>query len=187
MRTFALAAAALLSTACVQDPGPQVTACGDLATFAPVSNVLEKRCGTLDCHGNLARPFRLYGKGGLRLATAEELQDPEVAKVNGTVSGGNGTTTGEFELNWRSLCGLEPEKMTAVQAGKPCPNEKDDGPCEPQDLLIMRKPLGPEIDGGERHKGGQLFLKGGPGYTCLESWILDDLVLADCSEASSDL
>jgi hypothetical protein len=165
-------------TACEEDPGSVVIQCADLTTFDDVSNVLEKRCGTLDCHGNLARPFRLYGQGGLRLATAAEVTMPEVAQANGTVSGGKGTTLAEFELNWRSLCALEPERMTQVRRGE----------LQARELLIMRKPLGPEIEGGERHKGGQLYNLGDPAYECLERWIeTDNPPVEDCLRATADL
>src|SRR5262249_50408477 len=36
------------------------------ADFRPVSAVIERRCGTLDCHGSLARPMRIFGQYGLR-------------------------------------------------------------------------------------------------------------------------
>ena len=177
---WTLIALSLGLCACEEDPGPQVVLCApNDADWPPVSTVLEKRCGTLDCHGNLARPFRLYGNGGLRVAEPDELTDPELAIENGTVAGGKGTTPIEYDQNWRSLCGLEPEKMSLVQQGE----------LAPTDLLIMRKPLGSEIEGGERHKGGQLFNLGGAGYVCLESWIDPDggVVLEDCATASKDL
>jgi len=34
---------------------------------AGVSTVLEKRCGSLDCHGTIGRNLRIYSSGGLRL------------------------------------------------------------------------------------------------------------------------
>jgi len=174
---FAIAVLGFGLFACEENPGLQVIECADIETFPPVSNLLEKRCGTLDCHGSLARPLRLYGRDGLRLLSAEEIADSDLAQENNTVSGGKSTTDGEFTLNWRSLCGLEPEKMTAVQRG--------DLPAS--ELMVLRKPLGAEIDGGERHKGGQLFNLGGEGYDCLENWIVEGEVTEDCTNATADL
>src|SRR5207237_7950589 len=55
---FVLALAAALGLAgCLQDPGVLVDSCPDVKTFSAVSPLLEQRCGSLDCHGNIARPL----------------------------------------------------------------------------------------------------------------------------------
>ncbi len=152
-----LAASAL--SACEEIPSAGLLQCADLDEFKPVSNVLERRCGTLDCHGEYARPLRIYGQNGLRLATQEEL-DPNIAKENDTVAGGKGTTDAEVELNWRSVCGLEPERTAQVVAGL----------LAPEELMLVRKPL--QQEGNiEKHKGGQLFFSGGPGHVCVSCWL----------------
>lgn len=146
---------------CEEIPSAQIIPCAPLDEFRQVSNVLERRCGTLDCHGEYARPLRIYGQNGLRLATPEEL-DPAIAQENDTVAGGKGTTDDEVELNWRSACGIEPEKSAQVLAGQ----------IPPEDLMLMRKPLHLE-----RHKGEQLFISGGDaGAVCLGCWLRGLLV-----------
>ncbi|MEM9695458.1 MAG: hypothetical protein AAGA56_23135 [Myxococcota bacterium] len=150
-------------------------ACGpageDFVDFAPVSLVLERRCGTLDCHGSFARPLRIYGAGGLRKVSGEQLEAPDQLRDEGLVSGGVGTTIAEFEANYRSLCGVEPEKTTEVILGERAP----------EDLLILRKPLLIE-----RHKGSQLFLPGGAGANCLTCWLLGFPQNVACETARDD-
>lgn len=174
-----LGAAALVTVqgGCVEVPSPYIIECADPEEFRSVSPVLEKRCGTLDCHGKLARPLRIYGQGGLRLATAEEINDFNVARENETYSGGKATTDEEIEANWRSVCGLEPEMMARVVSG-----EED-----PLKLIFLSKPIGPDIEGGTTHKGGAVFIKGGPGFDCVRSWLLGEVSPADCTEATNDL
>lgn len=165
--------------ACEEIPSPGLLQCADLEEFKPVSNVLERRCGTLDCHGEYARPLRIYGQNGLRLATQEEL-DPGVAQENDTVSGGKETSEAEVELNWRSVCGLEPERTSQVVTLQ----------MSPYELMLLRKPLQQE-DNLEKHKGGQLFFRGGAGDVCVSCWLRgfpDDVVecqdaIAGCQEA----
>jgi hypothetical protein len=171
---MALMAYTLSLSACVDefDP-PRLIACPPADDFRAVSAVVERRCGTLDCHGTLARPLRLYGQTGLRLFTQEEFNDPALAAENGTTPGGSATTDEELEFNRRSICGLEPEKMQRVLNGETDANE----------LMVMTKPLDEEV-GGEFHKGGTLFLKGGAGQVCFESWLRGgDVVLDDCADA----
>lgn len=150
--------------------------------FAVVSSLLEKRCGTLDCHGSLYRPFKIYGKDGLRNFLPEEYNDPVLAQQNMTFSGGLPTTVEELELNRRSICGLEPEKMgqaMAVPAG-----------IEVTDLLLLQKPLGDidctgrEDEGCVRHKGGQVFIgKGADDTACVSGWIVPPFENGACTAA----
>ena len=53
-------------------------------SFPSVATFLERRCGTLDCHGQVGRNLRLYGFDGLRL-------DPT------DVPGGRATTADEIQ------------------------------------------------------------------------------------------
>ena len=39
--------------------------------FPPVGAAMQRRCATLDCHGQVGRSLRLYGVGGLRLSTPQ--------------------------------------------------------------------------------------------------------------------
>jgi hypothetical protein len=176
-------------TACL-DAGPPVPVycppLDDPATmvvedFRAVSALLEKRCGTLDCHGTLYRPLRIYGKDGLRAFTPEEYADPKLAEVNETVAGGGTTTSEELDLTRRSICGLEPERMAKVPTGELDPNE----------LLMLQKPLGDvscdgrEDDGCARHKGGNVFIgKGATDAACVTSWLRGGAIdLGACSDA----
>lgn len=127
--------------------GPAFGDQGD--AFRPVSAVVERRCGTLDCHGAPARPMRVYGQYGLR----KPLEEPETDYHSGGLA-----PTSEAELvdNYRSLVGLEPEIMTFVM--------KEDRP--PEDLTLVRKPRLLE-----KHKGGLVWNKGDDGDACLINWI----------------
>jgi hypothetical protein len=114
-----------------------------------VSTVFEKRCGSLDCHGSIARNMRIYSSGGLRLENDA-----------GNVPGAGDTTIDEINANFYSVTLLEPEKMNDVIAGG-----------DPEGLLLLRKPLGVE-----RHKGGTQLLRGDDAYKCIYSWLVENPV-----------
>ena len=116
-----------------------------------VSPFLERKCATLDCHGQVGRPLRLYSGRGLRLP------------ADGGVFPGSSDTTGfERAANYRSVIGLEPELITRIWAGV----------AQPRDLLLLQKPLGLG-DSTVSHKGGQVLASmGDPGETCLATWLL---------------
>ena len=150
--------------------------------FSQVSSLLEKRCGTLDCHGSLYRPFKIYGKDGLRDFLPEEYNDPALAQQNMTFPGGLPTTADELALNRLSVCGLEPEKMGQAMV---VPAE-----IEATDLLLLQKPLGDidctgrEDEGCVRHKGGQVFIgKGADDTVCVKSWIVPPFQNGACTTA----
>ena len=126
---------------------------------AGVSAVLEKRCGTLDCHGQVGRPLRIYGRTGLRF--------PDDAD---NVPGQAGTTESEVIANYESVVGLEPEVLSQVVA------DPTDNP--PTRLLLVKKPRALE-----RHKGGQVFIAGDDGDTCITSWIAGATDFAKCGAA----
>jgi hypothetical protein len=122
-----------------------------LAAFRPVSSLLEQRCGTLDCHGQEPRPLKIYGRVGLR-APDSNVDDPD----GGYYAGGElATTDYEIEQNFRSVCGLEPEKTAEVLARE----------REPDELTLIRKPKL-----FEKHKGGRVWDNGKPGDRCLKLW-----------------
>ena len=119
--------------------------------FPKVSNALEGRCATLDCHGGEGRNLRLYSGNGLRLTAGE---------LPGSVE----TTDEEIEANYRSIVGLEPELMSEVVA---------DGGEEIERLVLMRKALGLE-----KHAAGAVIVSDDATYRCIRSWLrgtLDDL------------
>jgi len=115
------------------------------AAMAGVSAFMERRCGTLDCHGAASIPMRLHGQLGRRL--------PD----EGNISGGAPTTAGELDANYSAVCGVEPEK-TAEQV--------DTFGQSAEELLIVRKARG--IEG---HKGGTIVKEGDPGDQCIVGWL----------------
>jgi hypothetical protein len=130
----------------------------DQSQFKTVSPVLEKRCGTLDCHGQEGRPLRIYSGNGLRLPND-----------GGDTPGSSQTTDDEITANYRAVIGLEPEEMTRVIAGVD----------QPRDLLLLKKPLLLES-----HKGGPAFAPSGdPGEDCITTWIDGNVDATKCSAA----
>jgi hypothetical protein len=54
--------------ACVDAGDPVILPPRDAAIYAAsIHPIAEVRCGTLDCHGSMDRPLRLYSETGLRL------------------------------------------------------------------------------------------------------------------------
>jgi len=156
MRAAWPAMVALLSLGCSGvDPSAEVVVKGpafgaDGADFRPVSAVVERRCGTLDCHGQTARPLRIYGQYGLRKPT-DALPDA------GYYPGGlDPTSPDELTDNYQSMIGLEPELTDLVVAKKGLP----------ETLTLVRKPRLLE-----KHKGGLVWNKGDDGDTCLVNWL----------------
>jgi hypothetical protein len=115
--------------------------------FPVVDAAMQRRCATLDCHGQVGRNLRLYGFGGLRLSTPESpigdpLADP--------------TTVAELDASYASTIGLEPEALWQVVVQGADPNQ----------LSLVRK-----MRGIEKHKGGQLALTGDALDRCLVLWL----------------
>ncbi len=188
-------ATATVTTACVPfDPQDAADA------FVNVSEVLERRCGTLDCHGQSSRPLRIYGNAGLRrpepdLGTEECKKDADCGgagrvcdvglgcidkSINDYAQyypgGGVGTTPSERIENWQSLCGLEPELFTVVYccaAGEGhCKGFDYAGNCaKPESYDPERLTLVRKARLREKHKGGLVWNEGDPGDVCLTSWI----------------
>ena len=168
MRALAVLGLACVASACSVDLAPNTTNCPPLEDFQAVSPLLEQRCGTLDCHGNDARPLRLYGQNGLRFVGDEE--DPDLYSGNLAAP----TTPQEVERNYFAVCGLEPEKMVAVSQGE-----------DPDTLTLVRK-----ARLTEKHKGGRIWDKGKIEDRCLVGWLTTDLETPgemntkDCEEAA---
>ncbi len=137
---------------------------GGAPAGASVSEYMDRRCGTLDCHGSAERPLRLYGRLGLR----------EPTQLN--VSGGAATTPLEATDNYAAACNIQPEQTAAVVA--------DDG-ASGELLLIVEKARGIEA-----HKGGQIVTEGSPGDNCIAGWAREDdpaMVAAACQTAINGL
>lgn len=158
--------AAALFFACVapsgciaaSDYGPEKNGCPAPDDFPLVSQLLERRCGTLDCHGQPGRSLRIYGRYGLRLPSKST--DPTY------VPGGlTPTTPDEIAANYHSACGLEPEKMADVVAKK----------AKVDSLTLVRKPRLTEA-----HKGGRLLPANSDGDKCLVSWIQGQVDIDAC-------
>jgi hypothetical protein len=172
----ALATLGLSLSSCVGDGGTETYACPSQHTFlgqypdggplpgASVSEFMDRRCGTLDCHGSELRPMRLYGQYGLR----------EPAESN--LSGGKKTTLAEMKANYGAVCSVEPEKTAAAV---------DDDGQSAELLLVVQKARGVEA-----HKGGAVLKQGSHGDDCIAGWLRgdkDETVAAKCQAALNGL
>lgn len=129
-----------------------------------VSAMLERRCGSLDCHGFIRRPMRIYSKYGLRLPPVDPTADAGINEP-----GGADTTPEERSANYRAVVGVEPEKTDDVAKGNAAPDT----------LLIYKKPRGLE-----HHKGGVPINKGDDSETCLVSWLKGTTDKIACGKAA---
>jgi hypothetical protein len=121
----------------------------DFETYVQnVDSYLTRRCGSLDCHGEPGRAYRIYSREGYRLYSIED---------GGLVSGQQPTRPEEQRANYQALVALEPEEMSRLMARQ---GEN------PNLLLFLRKPLKLE-----RHKGGAAMAEDDPGYRCVVSWL----------------
>jgi hypothetical protein len=168
--TFLRVAATLaiaLTTACASAPDdgaePRLPIASlDADAYATmVQPVLEKKCGSLDCHGQLPRGLRIYGMNGLRLPNDV-----------GNAPGVGETTPAEARATYVSIVGLEPEKTNALVGTQP--RSRDDA----YRLLVLAKPLAVE-----RHRGGVSLRKGEPAEQCLLSWVLGHPDASLCASA----
>jgi hypothetical protein len=124
--------------------------------FKPVGLFFGHSCGTLDCHGQIGRNFRVYSQYGLRL---DPMNQP----------GGSLETSDEFEATFRSAVALEPELTSEVVA---------EGGAIPDRLTLVRKP---RLE--ESHKGGQIYTVGDPRDVCLTSWLASNVDTTSCKAA----
>ncbi len=127
----------------------------DQASFPPVSAMLAVHCGSLDCHGNVARNLRIYGSAGLRFSSSDQ---PFVPLCN---------TPDEVTQDYTSVVGLEPEQMDQVAAG-----------ADPGILTMVRKARGTEA-----HKGEQIWKQGDDSDVCLVSWLTGAADAAACARS----
>ncbi len=127
----------------------------DRASFPPVADLLVHRCGTLDCHGTRFRNLRLYGHEGLR--------------IDGRPSSRPNTTDTEYDQDFQSIVGLEPELMSTVVT---------EHGAHPERLTLIRK-----ARGTEHHKGGTLIKEGDMEDLCITSWLAGRTDRAACMDA----
>lgn len=156
-RLFALAALVLVGCVTADANDRHIEDVPDRTSFPAVSDLLDHRCGTLDCHGQTSRNLRIYGHEGLRLdATARPSSQPN-------------TTSAEYDATFASLVGLEPEIMTSVVEA---------GGAHPERLTFIRK-----ARGTEDHKGLQLWTEGDSADVCVTSWLANKTDTASCTSA----
>jgi hypothetical protein len=150
----------LLVAACAIDPDDgsrpkQGVSDIDPASYASlVQPVMERHCGSTDCHGKLPRGLQVYGQSGLRLAGAT-----------------GPTTKDESRATYVSILGLQPEQTDAL--ARKSPRTPDDA----YKLLLLEKPLAIE-----RHRPGAALRKGEPAEKCIVSWLVGATDAASCDE-----
>jgi hypothetical protein len=131
----------------------------DTASFPAVASMLIQACGSLDCHGTVARNLRLYGDTALRYSPTD---------VPSTLIP---TTADEVAQDYESVVGLEPEIMSEVVAS---------GGADPERLTFVRKALGIES-----HKGGAVVVPGDPRDLCITTWLEGQADPSACTAALS--
>lgn len=126
--------------------------------FPLVLDAMERRCGTLDCHGTPGRNLRLYTGSGLRLDAKD-------------IPGNGQTTEAELDASYWSVQGLEPEIMSAVIA--------DEG-ADPERLVMIRK-----ARGTEHHKPGAIIQEDDDTDVCIRSWLKSKTSTTACQAAAN--
>ena len=158
-----LAALAAIAACSIPPSGSTYTpqALPDATTFAPVAQLLDVRCGSLLCHGTVARNLRLYGSAGLRYAPGDR---PFVPTCD---------TPDEAARDYASVVDLEPETMSEVVSG---------GGAHPEMLTMVRKARGTEA-----HKGGAVWTQGDDADTCVTSWLAGSADAVACASGVSSV
>jgi hypothetical protein len=131
----------------------------DTASFPAVASMLIQACGSLDCHGTVARNLRLYGDTAVRYSPTD---------VPSTLIP---TTADEVAQDYQSVVGLEPEIMSEVVAS---------GGANPERLTFLRK-----ARGTESHKGGAVVAPGDPRDVCITTWLQGRADASACAAALS--
>lgn len=153
--------AAATTPSCALIPDPDRTTSlvePDISLYVQhVDPFVARRCGTLDCHGQPGRAYRIYSREGLRMPSGDG--EP------GLVSGQQPTTVDEIRANFSSAIGLEPEQTSRVVASST---------SDPNTLMLLRKPLLLE-----RHKGGPALAQDDAGYKCIVGWLRVPVVTED--------
>ncbi len=135
--------------------------------FPPVAAMLDRRCGSLDCHGQSTRNLVMWGCEGLRLDPADTGLVPKCRR-----SGGVDTTPTELDATYQSLVGLEPALMSTIVAARG---------THPELLTFVRK-----ARGDEAHKGGKLWSPGDSADNCVVSWLASSTDTQACTDALKD-
>lgn len=168
LTTWLAALALVLCNACVTSVDAGATsplALPDKEQFMTqgVGIFMEKRCGALDCHGQIGRPLRIYSANGLRLNDG-----PNGARDT------RETQPDEKLANYYSVVGLEPEQISVSRVSQ--------GAYD--DFLLLKKPLSIE-GGGVRHKGGPVLRSTDSGFECMITWISGAANKAKCDDGAT--
>jgi hypothetical protein len=149
------------------DTGARVDPIGpDRTSFEPVAKALVRNCGTIDCHGEKHRNFRLYGYGGLRLP------GPDGGVVLPEYGNGD-MQASEVAADYDAVIDVEPEIMRQVVLDKG---------ASPERLTLVRK-----ARGTEKHKGNGPAPEGSAADTCLITWLATAVDLQACAKADNYL
>lgn len=156
-----------LVAACAASPDdseePRLEVAGaDQATYESIVHpIVSRKCGSIDCHGQLPRGLRVYGKAGLRLPNSAGLTPDD-----------GETTPDEAHATYLSILSLEPERMNEFLLSTPRTAE---GAYE---LTFLSKALE-----RERHRGGASLAKGEPAEQCITRWLIGQPAAEACAAA----
>jgi hypothetical protein len=123
--------------------------------FEFVSNAMNLRCGSLECHGSVYRNMRLYGYGSLRLSPSD-LPSSDTKAI-------------ETEESYRSIVGLEPELMYLVSTEK----------TGIERLSLVRKGRGMD-----NHKGRAPMVQNADIDRCITSWLVGAVDVEACKRTT---
>lgn len=157
------AGVALLSLACTNTEQTEIPlSVGDEAEYGRwVEPYVTLRCGSLDCHGDMRRPFRLYGGGGLRLV-------PELR--------GDFTSPEEVRANVLAFAGISPASAAGADASE---------------HLALRKGLAVDAGGLAHVGGDVWASVEDPGYRCVSAWLRGQTdepeIQTDCTVAAEEV
>ena len=159
--SLSLALGAALVACVTVSEDPRVTAKEpDRESFPQVADLLARRCGSLDCHGTRARNLRIFSGQGLRLAATDR-----------PTSHANSTTAAEYDEDFLSVVGLEPELLGDVVSH---------GGAQPERLTLVRK-----ARNAEHHKGEMLVREGDDADHCITSWLAGGTDVSSCTNATA--
>jgi hypothetical protein len=131
-----------------------------------VGDVLARRCGSLDCHGQPGRNFQVFHVWGMRLA-------PNAVAGGAIADGGDPksfkTSDAEYDATYRSLVALEPALMSQIVAQQGHGVEA---------LTFVRK-----ATGTEEHKGGAVITPGDDQDVCIRTWLAGSTDTGACTQA----
>lgn len=151
MKRLALLLALASCASSPEDSRVAITPLDETSYATLVHPVVERSCGSTQCHGMLPRGLRVYGSTALRLPNTT-----------------GPTSPAEIRATYESILGLEPEKLTEFTQAR--------SPDAAYTLLVLAKPLTLE-----RHRGGIALRKGEAAEQCLFSWLMGQTDATACT------